>query len=105
PAYVALGLGVAGIGVGTVFGLLPASKKGDLDNVCSADKVCPPSKQHTIDSANTIPTVSTVGFVVGAVGVLVGGYLYFAARPTKAASTAHSRVTFLPTSRGFAASF
>jgi hypothetical protein len=75
PAYVALGVGAVGLGVGTVFGILALGKKSDLDSACS-NKVCPSgAQQDTIDSGKTFGAVSTVGFVVGVVGAGVGTVL------------------------------
>lgn len=75
PAYVALGVGVVGVGVGSVFGLMAASKKSDLEAACK-DRVCGPDQQDNIDTGKTFGTVSTVGFVIGAVGLVAGAYLY-----------------------------
>lgn len=68
-AYVALGVGGAGLLVGTITGLVALSKKSDLD--CQG-KACPSSQQDALDSATTMATVSTVSFSVGLVGVGVG---------------------------------
>ncbi|MEO7109778.1 MAG: hypothetical protein ABI183_05030 [Polyangiaceae bacterium] len=73
PAYIAFGVGIAGVGVGTVTGILALGKKSTLDNVCGASKTgCPSSSQSDIDSAKTMGTISTVGFIVGGVGVAAG---------------------------------
>jgi hypothetical protein len=69
-AYVALGVGGAGLLVGGVTGFLALGKKSDLDG-CE-DKKCPPSQQDTLDSAKNLATVSTVGFAVGFVGLGAG---------------------------------
>lgn len=74
PAYVALGVGVVGVGVGAAFGVLAMGKKSDLDDACSGG-VCPASARDTLDSGETFGTVSTVGFIVGAVGLVAGTYL------------------------------
>lgn len=72
PAYVALGVGGAGFVVGGIFGILALGKKSDLDDACP-NKVCPSAaQQDTIDSGKTLGTVSTIGLVVGAVGVGAG---------------------------------
>jgi hypothetical protein len=68
PAYVALGIGGAGLLVGTVTGILAISKSGDCPN-----KVCP--TQSDLDSAKGMATISTVGFSIGVVGVAVGTVL------------------------------
>ena len=72
PAYVALGVGVAGIAVGSIFGLMATGKKGDLDDNCTSTKICPPEQQDNIDTGKTLGTISTIGFVAGGVGVGAG---------------------------------
>jgi hypothetical protein len=69
-AYVALGVGGAGLLVGGVTGFLALGKKSDLDG-CQ-DKKCPTSQEDTLDSAKSMATISTVGFAVGFVGVGAG---------------------------------
>lgn len=72
PAYVSLGIGGAGLVVGTVFGIVAMGKKSDLEDACP-NKVCPSAaQQDTIDSGKTMGTVSTVGLVIGAVGIGAG---------------------------------
>jgi hypothetical protein len=89
PAFVALGVGAAGVGIGAVFGIMALGKKSDLDGACTAGKICPSSQQDTIDSGQTFGTVSTIGFGVGIVGIGVGTYLLLTNRskpaPTPAA--------------------
>lgn len=85
PAYVALGVGGAGLVVGTITGIVAVGKKGTLDDNC-ASKVCPPAEESSLDSAKTMATVSTIGFGVGIVGLAVGGYLWFTAPSSKSAN-------------------
>lgn len=70
PAYVALGIGGAGLVVGGITGFLALGKKSDLKGC--VDNACPSSQKDTLDSARSMATVSTVGFAVGFVGVGVG---------------------------------
>ncbi|MBK7396600.1 MAG: hypothetical protein IPJ34_09950 [Myxococcales bacterium] len=71
-AWVALGVGAVGVVGGTVFGLSAMSKKTALDKACTTKSNCPESSRADIDSMKTSATVSTVGFVFGAVGLGVG---------------------------------
>jgi hypothetical protein len=69
-AYVALGVGGAGLAVGGITGFLALGKKNDLKGC--VDTQCPSSQQDTLDGAKSMATVSTVGFAVGFVGVGLG---------------------------------
>jgi hypothetical protein len=73
-AYVALGVGAVGLGVGAVTGILAMGAKSDLDSSCQ-NKVCPADQQSKIDSAKTEGTISTFGFIVGGAGLAVGAVL------------------------------
>lgn len=71
PPWIAFGVGGAGLLVGTITGVLSISKVGDLDEKCP-DYRCTPAEQSLIDEAGTLGNVSTVGFVIGGVGVAAG---------------------------------
>lgn len=71
PAFVALGVGAVGLGVGGVTGLMSLGKAGDLEDRCP-DKQCAPEDQDDFDSATTLGTVSTIGFIVGGVASVAG---------------------------------
>ncbi len=71
-AWVALGVGAVGLVGGSVFGLSAMSKKTALDKACTTKSNCPESSRADIDSMKTSATLSTVGFVLGVVGVGVG---------------------------------
>jgi len=87
PALALVGVGVVGIGVGTIFGISALSTKSTLDQACNANKGCPASSQSDIDSLGSKATLSTVGFIVGIVGLAAGGYLFFAASDSPPAAT------------------
>lgn len=69
--YVAGGVGVAGVLLGSVTGLLAISNKNAAAAHC-VDGDCPPSTWNDLDRARSMATVSTVGFVVGVVGLVAG---------------------------------
>lgn len=81
PAYVAFGIGAAGLVVGSVTGALAFGKAGDCP-----DKVCP--DQDTLDSAKSMATISTVSFGVGIAGVAVGTILLLTGNKSEAAPAA-----------------
>jgi hypothetical protein len=99
PAFIALGIGGAGVVVGTLFGVMALGTKSSLDGACT-DKVCPGSSQSDINALSTRATIANVGFAVGLVGVGVGTVLLVlghggdAQRPT--AAVARPRVQWTP---------
>lgn len=74
PAYIAFGVGGAGLVVGTVTGLMAMGKRTTLNETCPDGK-CPQDQKSNLDGYKTLGGVSTVGFVVGLVGVAAGGIL------------------------------
>jgi len=79
PAYVAFGVGAIGLGVGAITGIMSLGKASDLEESCP-EKQCTAADQADFDSATTLGTISTIGFVVGAVGAAAGAVL-FVVRP------------------------
>jgi hypothetical protein len=73
-AYVAGGVGVAGLATLAVFGLMARSTYDDLNAACMGGP-CPASKADEISSGKTDRTIANVGLVLGLVGVGVGGTL------------------------------
>ena len=71
-AYVLLGVGGVGVITGSVTGLLALGKKGDLD---CPEKQCSGDSADDLDSANTMATISTIGFAVGLPAAAVGTIL------------------------------
>ncbi|MDB4995989.1 MAG: hypothetical protein JWM74_3421, partial [Myxococcaceae bacterium] len=71
-AYIVLGLGIAGLAVGSVTGAMALSRKSDIDGRCPNKNDCPESVRSDLDTAKTFGLISTVGFIAGGVGV-VGG--------------------------------
>jgi hypothetical protein len=61
----------AGVGIGAVTGILTLSDKSSIASRCNGTH-CPPSTYGDLSSANTMATVSTVAFAVGAAGAAVG---------------------------------
>ncbi len=76
PAAVVAGVGVAGLAVGTIFGVATISNKNSLNTECNAQKACPASAQGDIDAFSRNGIISTIGFGVGVAGLGVGTYLF-----------------------------
>ncbi len=89
-AFGALGLGGAGLIVGGVTGALALRKHNQLTAACT-DGACDPSQASAIDSYHTYGNISTVSFIVGAVGAVGGAVLLFT--QPKESSSATARVS------------
>ncbi|MEZ4220230.1 MAG: tetratricopeptide repeat protein [Polyangiaceae bacterium] len=74
-AYVAGGVGVAGMAAFTVFGLMTRSKYSDLDEGCP-DGHCGPGSQDDIDAGRRYQTFANIGLAVGVVGLGTGIALF-----------------------------
>lgn len=112
--FVLLGVGGAGLAVGTIFGVLALSSKSTVDDECGKHKSsCPASAQSNIDSMKTRGTIATIGFIGGAALAATGGVLVFVGgRSPSADSGTHASVfsprvaAFIgPTSAGLAGDF
>jgi hypothetical protein len=84
-ALVALGVGVVGVGVGTIFGLQSMSKHNQASDECPAACADQAGVEHW-DQARASGNVSTIGFVVGAAGLIGGTVLWLTAKPSDKAS-------------------
>jgi hypothetical protein len=84
-----MGLGVVGVGLGTAFGLAAESKFKQSDSEkggCIAN-MCGQPGLNTRATGLTFATLSTVGFVVGGLGLAGGIVLYFTAPKATATTT------------------
>lgn len=76
--WVGVAAGAAGIVVGAVGGGLAIGKKSTLDEGCPEDR-CPAALHGEIDAYETLRTVSSVGFITGAVLAAAGATLLLTA--------------------------
>lgn len=83
---VAGGVGIVGIGVGTVFGLKAKSTYNDAVDGCDAEHQCPQGSLDKADDASSQATLSTVSFIAGGVLLAGGAVLYLTAPRIAAAS-------------------
>jgi hypothetical protein len=81
-SYVAFGVGVAGIAVGTVFALKASSKYSDGNALCNGQDPCELSsadaaqREQLGKDGDSAKTMSIIGFVAGGVGVAAGTTLF-----------------------------
>lgn len=85
-ALVAGGVGVVGIGIGTVFGLKTMSKQSDAEKYCNGTACRDARGVSAGNEAHAAGNIATIGVVVGAVGLAGGLTLWFTA-PKSGGST------------------
>ncbi|MEZ4369278.1 MAG: hypothetical protein R3B07_00575 [Polyangiaceae bacterium] len=69
--YVSLGVGVVGVALGSYFGLQAKSTRDELGDACAQDR-CPADLKAKYDDGKQQALFSTVGFAVGAAGLVTG---------------------------------
>jgi hypothetical protein len=74
-AFVAAGVGVAGLAAFGVFGAISNSKYHQLQDAC-VDNRCPTSSRNDIDQGKRFQTIANVGLAVGIVGVATSAALF-----------------------------
>jgi len=80
PAIISWGLGAIGLGVGVGFGVEAINDTNALlENYDCKDNKCPPEAADDLAAAKVNGNVSTVGFVVGGVGLVAGTILWLLA--------------------------
>ena len=73
PGFVVLGVGGVGLVIGAITGAVSISKVNAIKKDCNPTTgACPPSDASKGASANTLATVSDIGFILGGVGVAAG---------------------------------
>jgi hypothetical protein len=88
PAWVAFGVGGAGLVVGTVFGVIALNDASDLKGQAGCPSSCPRSAQPQIDALHGHQWASDIGLGVGVVGAAVGAVFLLSSRaPEKPTSS------------------
>jgi hypothetical protein len=88
-ALIVGGVGVVGVGIGSVFGILSMSHKSDGNTHCQlgpSGNECDPTGVQARSDAISAGNVSTIAYVIGAVGLATGAVLWFTAPPRTGAS-------------------
>jgi hypothetical protein len=73
--YVALGVGAAGLLAGGITGGIALGKHGTLGDECKGGVCTSKQAKADLDSFHTMTSISTVGFIVGGIGLAAGGVL------------------------------
>ena len=77
-AYVAGGVGVAGVITGVAAGLIALTKKSTVDTQFP-EKQCTKTGLDAVDAGKTFGVISTVGFIAGGLGLGAATYLFLSA--------------------------
>ena len=72
-----------GLLLGSITGAMVLSKKAKLEDEGCVNYHCYTSQQDDVDSINSLRTISTVGFVLGGVGLAAGVTLLLTAPKAK----------------------
>jgi hypothetical protein len=103
-AWVAFGVGGAGLAVGVIAGLVADGKHSTLQGECNnTTDTCAPKYSGDLDGFHAARTWSTVGYVVGALGAAGGAVLWLTTPQTSRSTTA--RVWIGPASAVVAGEF
>jgi tetratricopeptide (TPR) repeat protein len=86
-AYVAGGIGAAGLLTFAVAGAMSNATYSALENDCG-DGPCPPSKADDISAGRTQQTIANVGLVIGLLGVAAGTTLFVLSAPEASRTSA-----------------
>ena len=93
--WVALGAGAAGVVVGGVSGLMALGKKSDLEAGCP-DHNCPETLWEDNDTYDRLRIISTIGFVIGGIGIATGGVLIWTSPAARSTGRARLGLRALP---------
>jgi hypothetical protein len=93
------GVGVAGVAVGSLFGLMTLSQKSQQETACPSATACSPGG-HALavgdhSTGMTDSTISTVGFIAGGALLTTGAVLFFTSSPSPERSPS-SRILVIP---------
>lgn len=94
-SYVAMGLGVVGVGIGAVFGLRTSSIWADAQTHCTGIE-CDRTGVTLATDAKNAGTVSTISFIAGGV-LLAGGAVLFFTSPSASSKPSSAATAKRPT--------
>ncbi len=86
-AYVAGGVGVAGLATFAIAGTMANGTYNDLESACGGGP-CPPTRQSDIDAGRRQQTIANIGLAVGVVGLGAGVTMFLLSKPSDTAPNA-----------------
>jgi hypothetical protein len=102
-AFVAAGVGVAGLATFAIEGSAANSTYHDLQNSCHGP--CPPSKADDISSGKKQQTIANIGLAVGIVGAAAATTLFVLSMPKHSSESATVSFAVGPTWMGMRGAF
>lgn len=94
-AYVAGGIGLAGVATFAVAGIMSRNTYNDLESSCGSGP-CPTDRQDDIDAGTQQKTIANVGLAVGVIGIGTGVALYLSSKPSKSSPEPSTAVVVSP---------
>ena len=94
-ALIAGGVGLVGVGVGSVFGLTAISKANDAQPHCHPFSGCDSTGASLRSDSGTFADISTVAFVVGGAALATGIVLWLTSSPSRS-STSRASLQLVP---------
>ena len=88
--YLGFGTAIAGVAVGSIFGIMTLGKGSDAKSACPSGACKDQAAVDDAKSGQTLGTLSTIGFLVGGVGAAVGIYGLVWGKPKASTSVAVS---------------
>ena len=101
-AYIAGGVGVAGLATFAIFGSLEKSSYNQLNDACHGGPC--PERADDIATGRSRQTIANVGLGAGIVGLAAGAVLFVVSAPPKAPTTARASILVAPGFVGVAGS-
>jgi hypothetical protein len=96
PAFIAFGVGGAGLVLGSIFGAIALGDASGLKSQAGCPSICPPSAQSQIGALHGAQWGSDIGLGVGVVGLGVGAALLLTSHAPDAPPTTLLRVDVGP---------
>jgi len=87
-AWIAGGIGLAGIAVGSIAGAVVMNDASTIHSQCHPDQSCSPSGLSAASQSRTFSPISDVGFAVGGAGLVTSLVLFLLPGPRPVAPVA-----------------